>query len=124
MPVQPSTSTNVLTLRARRAPRSVEAIRADMLVHTDALRALTTELAGAVGGGSVSPTSREEDTLSLKEAAHAAGWSVATLRRHLVRENARNPLDPLGFQPGGLPGSPWRIRQVRLRRYVRNRDQT
>jgi hypothetical protein len=109
-------------LRRPLAPRSREAIHAEMTTHFEAIRfhseamkSLASELI-EIETGRANPLSR--NAVSLKEASRRTGWRVARIREHVMRRANRPDLPQLGFQPGDVANSPWFINMDVLTAYI------
>jgi hypothetical protein len=96
-------------------PRTTSAIRADILVHTEALKVLLAELLEAETGR---PTLPSGEIVSLKEAAHRTKWRIARLREHISRRAQHPEMPQLGYQPGDVANSPWHIHMDVLTDYI------
>lgn len=122
-----------LTRPATRPGRGVAELRAELAAMRDRLNLLLVQLehgqddeADAAHG--VPP--RQGGTVALviegpivcrKQAAAAIGWREDRLTATIIRHNASNPDDPIGWQAGGNRRARWEIPLGRLLRFVQNR---
>lgn len=102
-------------IRQAPEPRSMVEIRADILVHTEALKVLFAELLQVETGR---PTPPSGEIVSLKEAAHRTGWRIPRLRDHIARRARHPELPQLGYQPGDVANCPWCINMDVLTEYI------